>query len=160
MALGLMAQLRNKIGMNDEYEDDEYFDEEDDYYPEEKPVKKLKAVDKNNNRSFGKITPFTANKKADQVNGRGQVYMLSPTSMEDCHAITDKLLEKYTVVLNTESCDSALAQRILDYTCGTVYSLGCSFGRVSYSAQNTPVGIFVVTPEQGELNGDFKEDVQ
>ncbi len=145
----LVAAVSSRFGRGN----DDYYDDEDEYldddYVEEKPAKKPKA--------FGKIAPFTAKKVEEQSNDH-EVFAIQPASMDDAKEITDKLLEGYTVVLNTERCDEALARRVFDYACGTVYALNCSFGRVSYSAQNTLAGVYIITPENTNISGAFQEN--
>lgn len=151
MAFGnLAAVLSSKFGRGDEYYDDEEEYLDDEYEVEEKPAKKAKG--------FGKISPFTSNKKVEEITHEREVFAIQPGSFEDAHEITDKVLEGYTVVLNTERCDEALARRIFDYVCGTVYALNCSFGRISYSAQSTLAGIYIITPETTSISGAFQEN--
>lgn len=135
-------------------EDDYYDDEEDEYLDdevvEEKPAKKAKG--------FGKISPFTSNKKVEEITHEREVIAIAPESIDDTHEITDRILEGYTVVMNTERCDEALARRIFDYVCGTVYALNCSFGRISYSAQSALAGIYIITPENTSISGAFTQN--
>ena len=150
MAFGNLAQVLKGLGRKD----DDYYDDEDEEYlddevVEEKPVKKAKG--------FGKISPFSS-KKVEEIAHEREVFAILPESIDNAHEITDKILEGYTVVLNTERCDEALARRIFDYTCGTVYALNCAFGRVSYSPQNSPSGVYIITPENTNISGAFQEN--
>ena len=151
MAWSGLATVLSKFGRGgDDYYDDEDEEYLDDEIVEEKPVKKAKG--------FGKISPFTTNKKIEEITHEREVFALQPESFENAHEITDRILEGYTVVLNTERCDEALARRIFDYACGTVYALNCSFGRISYSAQSTLAGIYIITPENTSISGAFQEN--
>ncbi|MBR5419758.1 MAG: cell division protein SepF [Lachnospiraceae bacterium] len=147
----LVAAVNSRFGRNDDYYDD-YLDDEE--YVEEKPVKKSKPA----KQSFGKISPFTGSRKAEEAEASHEVVSLAPTAFENAQAITEKLLDGCTVILNTESCDDALAKRILDYTCGTVYALNCSLVRISFSSSNSPKGVYAITPEDTNISGDFQED--
>ena len=152
----LAAAVSSKFGRNDyvdDYEEDEYLDDD---YEEEKPRRKA-APEKG--KGFGNISPFKGMKKAEApMQPEHEVYAIQPTSMDDVKEITEKLLDGWTVVLNTERCDDALARRIFDYTCGTVYALNCAFGRVSYSPQNSPSGVYIITPENTNISGAFQEN--
>jgi len=106
MAFGNLAQVLKGLGRKD----DDYYDDEDEEYlddevVEEKPVKKAKG--------FGKISPFSS-KKVEEIAHEREVFAILPESIDNAHEITDKILEGYTVVLNTERCDEALARRIFE----------------------------------------------
>jgi cell division inhibitor SepF len=69
--------------------------------------------------------------------------------MEDTRDIADTLMENCTVVLNLEGLDVDIAQRVIDFTCGVCYSLHGNLQKVSSY-------IFILTPENVELSGDFQ----
>ncbi|MBR1472152.1 MAG: cell division protein SepF [Lachnospiraceae bacterium] len=157
MAWNLAEALTSKFGgKQDDYDEDYYLDDEDEV-EEEKPAKKTRAAEKAP-RSFGKISPFTGGKKDYAADHDQEVFAIQPTSMDDARQITDKLLDGWVVVLNTEACEEGLARRIFDFACGTVYALNCAFGRVSFSATNSPAGIYVITPENTNISGAFQEN--
>ncbi|MCR5250926.1 MAG: cell division protein SepF [Lachnospiraceae bacterium] len=151
MAWNIAEALKLRFGGGSEYEDeDEYLDEEE--YEEEKPAKKKGA------KGFGIISPFSGKQRAVEENVPDhEVYAIQPQSYDDVNQITDRLLAGWTVVLNTERCDEALAMRIFDFTCGTSYALNCTFGRVSYSATKSYAGIFIITPDNTNMSGAFQE---
>ena len=78
-----------------------------------------------------------------------EVNVIRPSSMEDTRDIADTLLENCTVVLNLEGLDVDIAQRVIDFTCGVCYSLSGNLQKVSSY-------IFILTPENVELSGDFQ----
>ena len=79
-----------------------------------------------------------------------EVNVIRPTSMEDTREIADTLLESCTVVLNLEGLDVDIAQRIIDFTCGACYSLNGSLQKISSY-------IFILTPVDVDISGDFQE---
>ena len=92
-----------------------------------------------------KITPIR--KKSSLSNM--EVNVIRPSSMEDTRDIADTLIENCTVVLNLEGLDVDIAQRVIDFTCGVCYSLNGNLQKVSSY-------IFILTPENVELSGDFQ----
>lgn len=92
-----------------------------------------------------KVTPIR--KKGSLSNM--EVNVIRPSSMEDTRDIADTLMENCTVVLNLEGLDVDIAQRVIDFTCGVCYSLHGNLQKVSSY-------IFILTPENVELSGDFQ----
>ena len=79
-----------------------------------------------------------------------EVNVIRPVSMEDTRDIADTLLDYCTVILNLEGLDVDTAQRIIDFTCGACYSVGGSLQKVSSY-------IFIVTPRDVDISGDFED---
>ena len=79
-----------------------------------------------------------------------EVSVIRPSSMEDARDITDTLLDECTVVLNLEGLDVDVAQRIIDFTCGSCYSLGGSIQMISSY-------IFILTPSNVDITGDYQD---
>ena len=96
-------------------------------------------------RKQQKVTPIR--KKSSLSNM--EVNVIRPSSMEDTRDIADTLMENCTVVLNLEGLDVDIAQRVIDFTCGVCYSLRGNLQKVSSY-------IFILTPENVELSGDFQ----
>lgn len=97
-------------------------------------------------RKQPKVTPI---KKKNASAGGMEVNVIRPSSMEETRDIADTLLQNCTVVLNLEGLDVDIAQRIIDFTCGVCYSLSGNLQKVSNY-------IFILTPENVELSGDFQ----
>lgn len=76
-----------------------------------------------------------------------EVKVIRPTSMEDSREIADTLISECTVLLNLEGIDMDVAQRIIDFTCGTCYSLKGRLQKISNY-------IFILTPEEVDISGD------
>ena len=76
--------------------------------------------------------------------------MVKPTSIEDAREICDYLLAGKAVVLNMEGIHTEIAQRIIDFTSGSTYSMNGNLQKISSY-------IFIATPESVELLGDFQE---
>ena len=78
-----------------------------------------------------------------------EVSMVRPTSMEDAREVCDRLLGGRVVVINMEGVQVDLAQRIIDFASGACYSIDGNLQKISSY-------IFIVTPSQIELSGDFQ----
>jgi len=78
------------------------------------------------------------------------VCVIRPHSMEDAREITDTLRERCAVVLNVENPELELAQRILDFTSGSCYAINGNLQKISNY-------IFIITPPNIEISGDFQE---
>lgn len=81
-----------------------------------------------------------------------EVCVFKPTQFDESREITDTLLSNCTVVLNFEGLDVEVAQRIIDFTSGSCYAIGGNLRKVSNY-------IFIVTPRNVDLAGDFQEIV-
>lgn len=140
---------------NEDYYDEDYADEDekpakksfhkekkdlaDDDYLDEKPSKE-KTV-----RTSSKVTPMRPTKR--QGSGM-EVCVIKPNSVEDAREITETLLSDRTVVLNVEGLDLEIAQRIIDFTSGSCFAISGNLQKISNY-------IFIITPPNVEISGDF-----
>ncbi len=154
----IMKNLR--LNQEDDYDLDEDF-EFDDEYRDEEPQRpslfsKKAAVtedaddydeeDQPRPRLFGSKTKSTASSvKKPSV----EVTMIKPSNMDDSRVICDYLLEGKAVVLNMEGLHMEVAQRIIDFTSGSVYAIGGDLQKISSY-------IFIASPDNVELSGDFQ----
>jgi cell division protein sepF len=146
-----------------DYDDEEYDDEEDydDYEEETQPVK---SASKRKNNDYYKDeadhktartssrSSYTSSKKSNitPLRRNMELTLVSPTEMSDAQKISNHLLDGKAVVLNMEGImQTDLAQRILDFTSGSTYTLNGKLQKVSNA-------IFVVTPSSVDLSGDFQ----
>jgi len=78
-----------------------------------------------------------------------EVNMIKPTSMDDARDICDMLLSGRAVVINLEGVQVDLAQRIIDFSSGSCYSIDGNLQKISSY-------IFIITPSNIELTGEFQ----
>ncbi len=78
------------------------------------------------------------------------VVMVRPSTMDEARVICDHLLNGTSVVLNMEGFHGGMSQRIADFVCGSVYAIGGSLQGISNN-------IFIATPDNVNLTGDFKD---
>lgn len=79
-----------------------------------------------------------------------EVCVIKPTTFEDAREVTETLLSGRAVVLNFEGMDVDLAQRIIDYTCGTCVAIDGNLRKISSY-------IFIVTPKTVDISGDLQD---
>ncbi len=164
-----------KLGGDDEYDDDYGYDDyDDDYgyddydeisdtkkskfmnnkkaevdsYEDKKMSKEVAAEPAKPQKTFGK----SSNKVVPMRTGRGnmEVCVIKPSSVEEAREISDTLLSGRAVVLNLEGLHVDVAQRIIDFTSGSCYSINGNLQKISSY-------IFIITPESVDISGDFQD---
>ena len=146
----------------DEYYDDDYLDDEDDIEPAPAP-RRISASrskdpdDYEEHSSAAKRQPAVSNKitpikqPAKRMSSGGmEVCVIKPTSVDDAREITETLLANRTVVLNLEGLDVDIAQRIVDFICGSCFAISGNLQKISNY-------IFIVTPASVDISGDFQD---
>lgn len=165
---------------DDEFLDDEFDDEFDDEKPKRRFFKKLEEDDddlddyeprrraekqpapkaaktakpqktvkspSSASASSSKVTPM---RQVKRTGSAMEVCVIKPTNMEDTREIADTLIANCTVILNLEGLDMEVAQRIIDFTSGSCYSIGGSLQKVSSY-------IFILTPASVDITGDYQQ---
>ena len=97
--------------------------------------------------SSSKVTPM---RQVKRTGSAMEVCVIKPTNMEDTREIADTLIANCTVILNLEGLDMEVAQRIIDFTSGSCYSIGGSLQKVSSY-------IFILTPASVDITGDYQQ---
>lgn len=178
--MGILDKFVDLLKMNDDegYDDDEFFyddDDDDEDYIEERPKRKIfqkleeedddtyeeqmeqrkvrqeKPATKQSSATSrsNKVTPMrTSNRRASE--SHMEVCVIKPNTMEDTREITETLLSSRTVVLNLEGIDLEVAQRIIDFTSGSCYAINGNLQKISNY-------IFIITPSNVDISGDFPE---
>ncbi len=162
--MSILDKLMDTMHLNTEDDYDDYDDFDDDY-EDERPKKGglFKKKDKDydydladdvvadkpaKKQTPARITPMRSKKGSNGM----EVCVFKPTQFDESREITDTLLSNCTVVLNFEGLDVEVAQRIIDFTSGSCYAIGGNLRKVSNY-------IFIVTPRNVDLAGDFQEIV-
>lgn len=159
--MGKFGGLLRSMGIvSDPDEDiDDDFDEfdNDDYEEEDKPKRKLfgkkeTAGDDEDDEPAVKpaARPARQAKVVPMKSGKGlEVCVIKPTSIDDAREITDTLLSGKAVVLNFEGVHVEIAQRIIDFTSGSSYSIDGNLQKITNY-------IFIATPSSVEVSGDLQ----
>ena len=61
-----------------------------------------------------------------------EIVPVTPTDFSDVEDVVRKLKRKEGVIVDLEQVPAAVSQRILDFLCGAVFSLGGSIKRLKY----------------------------
>ena len=164
--MNVLDKMLNVLKLNDEYEeDDDLLENEEEDQPEDSEVKVKKSFFKKaetensaieeptdiktklSASSGGKVTPMR------QPNGRKtnmEVCVIKPTAINDMREITEALVSGRTVILNLEGLDIEFAQRIIDFTSGSVLAINGNLQKISNF-------IILVTPTNVEISGDLQD---
>ena len=150
-----------KLNEDEDFDEFDDYDEEDDDYEDEPPKrnffkKKEKdydydleeaGVSEKKEVSRPKVTSITRKR----TSGSGmEVCVIKPTTFEDSREVTETLLLGRAVVVNLEGLDVDLAQRIIDFTCGTCVAIDGNLRKISSY-------IFIVTPKSVDISGDLQD---
>jgi len=151
-----MGLLDKMFGSFNDYDDDDFDDDDYDDYDEPKRPTKRSVKSATMDDDFDE-PKRPAKAQSTPKNGRNRVMsngmevcVIKPTSVEDAREITDTLLDNRTVLLNMEGLDLDLAQRIIDFTSGSTYAIDGNLQKISHY-------IFILTPRNVDVSGDFQE---
>src|SRR5690554_1059724 len=113
--------------------------------------------DKKDNQNNDLIEPTfqTRNKKGKVVNIHQSSYVkvvvFQALTYDDTQNIIDNLKNRKPIIVNLESLEQDLAQRVLDFMSGAVYALDGTIQKVSRN-------IFVLVPSNIDIIGNIPED--
>lgn len=169
---GMFKNILDSLKLTEEEEYDDYLTEE-----EEKELKRAerlerKAVKQQSQQVFKEeaaINSFNDTKR-ERVNRmekttnnkvvpirttpKGfEVCIMKPSTFEDSQEICDMLLSGRAAVINLEGFDVDLAQRIMDFISGAVYSLNGRLHQISSY-------IFIISPDNIDISGDYLDLLQ
>lgn len=167
---GFLDRFLNSMKLYDD--DDEY--EEDEYEEEREPAPAVKRSSRRTERQEEQPRRAEPVRRTDNdrqtsrqaarkltrdnvvaIRGQGsmEVCMVKPTELDDAREVCDILLSGKAVVINMEGVHVDLAQRIIDFTSGAVFSINGNLQKISKY-------IFIVSPQSIGLTGDFTELVE
>lgn len=162
--------LLNNMRLNDEDDYDYDYDLEEELKEEERARKRAERKERkqikqqrkddmmdtstetsNTNRRLrstrnesSKIVPIRSLAKGFEVS------IMKPTAFGDSQEICDLLISNRVTVINLEGFDIDIAQRIMDFVSGCVYAINGKLHQISNY-------IFIVTPENVDITGDYLE---
>mgnify|MGYP001625110103 FL=1 len=106
------------------------------------------SIDDKKKAKTSKVVPMKTTTSSKTISNQSEVCMIMPKGYEDASEIADVLLHGKCVVLNLEGMNIEAAQRIIDFSSGACYTMGGNLQKISKK-------IFIVTPANVELSGDF-----
>jgi cell division inhibitor SepF len=143
MAGKVLDKLLNIIGLEATAIEDED-DETEDYYEEEEEVELFEDTRKPKGKKAGLVD-------IRNIPSHSKVVVYQPVSYDDTQNIVDNLKERRPVIINLETLDIELAQRVLDFISGAVYALEGTIQKVAR-------GIFVIAPRHIDIAGNIPEE--
>lgn len=155
--MSILSKLMDTMRLTDD-EDEDYFlddDYEDDDRPSKKSLFKKQTDDyeddyDDSDSAKPRIFSRPSSSKVVSMRRGMEVSLIKPTSIDDAKEICDYLLAGKAVVLNMEGIHTEVAQRIIDFTSGSTYSMNGNLQKISNY-------IFIATPQTVELSGDFQD---
>ncbi len=141
------TKLRNWLGLDYEDVDDEFVDEEPEIEQELEPIAPREER-RRERGGRGKVVEMPV-----QQTNHNKLIVYRPVSFDDTQSIIDNLRSRKPLILNMESIEIDLAQRILDFMCGACSAMGGDICKISAK-------IFAVVPADYEIVGNsdgFKE---
>ena len=154
--MGLLDKMLGAMKYDDEeeYDEDGYYDDDYDEKPSrsvnKRAVKSQTLDDDLDEKPKAQSRNTPRNGRSRMMSNGMEVCVIKPTSVEDAREITDTLLENHTVLLNMEGLDVDMAQRIIDFTSGSTYAISGNLQKISHY-------IFILTPKNVDVSGDFQE---
>lgn len=133
---GLWNKLADYLGFGPE--EDEYEEEEEEAAPAEDWQAEIK-------RPADRRAPVVPITSAPQKQAGFKVLVVEPRSFEEVQTIVDQMRARRPVILNLESLDKDLAQKILNFLNGAIYALGGETQRVAS-------GIFFFAPQGVDIS--------
>ncbi|HEY8500256.1 MAG TPA: cell division protein SepF [Clostridia bacterium] len=141
-----MANILNKmldfVGWETEVVDEDMYEDEE---LEEQPPKNDYQGAKGK-KSQGKVLNLNNSSST-------KVVIVLPQNINDAKDICDHLRANRSIVMNVEDIETSIAQRIVDFLSGAVYSLDGNIQKISS-------GIFLATPNSVDIMGEFRDDLR
>lgn len=101
-------------------------------------------------QASGRVVPL---RSVSAARSNLEVSIMKPTRFDDSQDICDMLVSERATVVNLEGLDLALAQRIMDFISGAVYSLNGKIHQISNL-------VFIISPESVDISGDYLSYVE
>lgn len=141
------------IGEDDEYED------EDDYYYEE-PEEPIEPDYRRNSSNIENINKYSSRRQQSSnnvvnINTNVQigVCMFTPVNLDETVEIVIQIKDRNIVVVNLESLEYDVSQRITDFLCGASYALDANVQLISEK-------IMIIAPINVEMTGELKDQLR
>lgn len=164
--MGLMDKLKNLIGIEDQYYDEDFQDDYyDDYESQEAVASEESAAERAEYKptarpSFTESTSRSASssRAANIVNmaavsGKMKICIQEPLTYDDGPSVIDNITTGQTVVLNLEMLEVDKKRQIFDFVSGGVYALNGNIQKVTKD-------IYVIVPRGVEVDGKLADTVK
>ncbi|WP_010252745.1 cell division protein SepF [Acetivibrio cellulolyticus] len=139
----LFNKVLNFVGWETEEDEEELIEKEEELKEETEKPQFIQTINKR--PSPGKVVNIHSSTQF-------KVVVVQPENFNDAQDICDHLKNKKPIVINLEGLEKDLAQRIIDFLSGAVYSLDGAIQKVSNE-------IFIIAPYNVDIMGDFKGEI-
>lgn len=130
------------------FEDEGDYNRERDYLEESDDVSQ-KEITYEGETSFNRKKTKVLN---IHTNNLAKVIIVKPTEFEEATNITDNIKGRKIVVVNTNSLEAKVAQRLLDFIGGACYALAGDLQQVEN-------GIYILSPSNVEVTNELKNEL-
>lgn len=103
----------------------------------------------------GNVVGFNAGSAGSAAGAGGnkmKMIVYQPMTYDDTQNIIDNLKNRKPIIVNLESLETDVAQRILDFMSGAVYSLDGNIHKISK-------GIFILAPANVDITGNLPDEL-
>lgn len=140
MAGKVLNKMMGFLGLDDDFEDDDY---------EEQDVRDTRNSEDEQKASNFKKKP---NVVSIHTTISAKVKIVKPTDYEEAADICDDVKNRNIVVINTTALEQRTAQRLLDFLGGSSYALGGTLEEIDK-------GVFLISPSNVEVSSDLKTEL-
>lgn len=143
--MGIFDKFKDLVGIDDEYEDEEEFEEVAPTPSAERRVETRTSFQapKPEPRNEGKVIPMQ-NRTVSAITAAFKLVVIEPAGFDECPKLVDSLKAKKPIIINLERIETDTARKIFDFLSGATYALN---GNVQKVANN----IFVFAPENVDI---------
>ena len=176
MGMGLKRVTNFLLGVDEDYEDEyedeyEYEDEDDDIIVDRRKPgvgnisrRKSYSVPGASQpqargsaravvREVSNIRSISPTSLTDDFNSSAQIDISYPQDIDSAREVIDNIKRGIYSIVNLETVDSPLAQRIADFLSGAVDALDGNIRRLSHD-------MFIITPSGVEITGELDSDIR
>lgn len=137
--MSVIDKIKDIVGIEEEYDDDDLDIEEEEYGYDRKTVE-TRAPLTSQARYGGDNVVSMQNRTVKAITSTFKLMVIEPKGFDECSKLVDSLKSRKPIIVNLEKLDVDTARKIFDFLSGATYALN---GNVQKVANN----IFVFAPE-------------
>ena len=142
MAVAIVSKMLDALGLGNENDEEENYDDVYEYTPEKDEEEEVEEKG-----LFGRKSKIVSMPQPQQV----KMVITQPTTFEHSEEICNYLKEKKSIIVNLEYVNKDVARRIVDFLSGAVHALDGHIQKVSNS-------IFLVAPVNYDISSDLARE--
>lgn len=142
--MGIKSKFKSFFFLEDEYDDEEEYREEELEPMVKQPKQTVKQAIKPQNQNVVSL---------QSVQKSSKVILVEPRVYSEAQEISDHLKSRRAVIVNLQRIEHDQAKRIVDFLSGTVYAIGGDIQKIGSH-------IFLCTPDNVEIAGNISDLIQ